>query len=66
MTSMLCGNTAYCVNLSGKDVLSYSNKIESVRLTKCPYYQYHIKKVMSNNKHFPELAPYHGRKKLLA
>jgi len=40
---MLWGNTACCVQLS-----RYSNKTESVVLTKCtPYYHYLTKKVMS-------------------
>ena len=34
---MLLGNTAYCVQLSGEDLLHYSNKIESVGLRKCFY-----------------------------
>jgi len=29
MITMLCGNTAYCVKLSGEDLLHYLNKIES-------------------------------------
>jgi len=56
------GNTEYCVNLSGEDLSRYSNKIELVGLTKCPYYHYPSKKVMSNNKHFSEFAPHHGGK----
>jgi len=43
----LYGNTAYCVKFSGEDLLRYSNKIESVRLRKYPYYHYLTKKVMS-------------------
>jgi len=31
--SMLSGNTAYCVKLSGEDLSRYSNKIESVGLS---------------------------------
>jgi len=38
--SMLWGNSAYCVKLSGEDLWRYWNKIESVRLRKCPYYHY--------------------------
>jgi len=34
--SMVCGNTAYCVKLSGEDLSRRSNKIESVGLRKCP------------------------------
>ena len=45
--SMLWGNTAYCVELSGEDLSRYSNKIESVGLRKCPYYDYLSNKVMS-------------------
>jgi len=44
---MLCGNTAYCVKLSGEDSSRYSNKIESADLRKCPYYDNLTKKVMS-------------------
>jgi len=35
--SMLWGNMAYCAKLCGDDLSHYSNKIESVGLTKCPY-----------------------------
>jgi len=45
--SMSCGNTAYCVQLSGEDLLRGSMKIESVDLRNCPYYHYLTKKVMS-------------------
>jgi len=45
--SMLCGNTAYCVELSGEDLSRYSNEIESVGLRKCPYCHRLTKKVMS-------------------
>jgi len=47
--SMLSGNTAYCVKLSGGDLSRYSNKIESVGLRRCSYYHYVslTKKVMS-------------------
>ena len=45
--SMLWGNTVYCVKLSGEGVSRYSNKIESVGLRKCSYYDYMTKKVMS-------------------
>jgi len=44
--SMLWGNTAYCVKLSGEDVWHYSNKIESVALIKCQYYYYFTKNLM--------------------
>jgi len=37
---MLWVNAAYCVKLSGEDLSRYSNRIESVGLRKCPYYQY--------------------------
>jgi len=47
MISMLWGNTAYYVELSGEDLFHYSNKIESVGLRKCSYYRYLTKKVMS-------------------
>jgi len=43
--SMLWGNMAHCVKLSGEDLSRYSNKIESVGLRKCPYYHYLTKKV---------------------
>jgi len=36
MISMLWGNTAYCVELSGENLLRYSNKTESAGLRKCP------------------------------
>ena len=48
--SMLLGNTAYCVKLSGEDLSRnsrYSIKIKSVGLRKCLYYHYFTKKVMS-------------------
>ena len=47
--SMLSGNTAYCVKLSGGDLSRYSNKIESVGSRRCSYYHYVslTKKVMS-------------------
>ena len=33
-----CGyNSAFCVELKGEDLWSYSHKIESVSLRKCPY-----------------------------
>jgi len=63
---MLWDNTAYGVNLSGKDVLSYSNKTESVHLTKCPYYQYGIKKVMSQQQTLLRACSVSWQKKLLA
>jgi len=47
MISMLWGNMAYCVKLTGEDMSRYSNKIESDGLRKYPYYHYHAKKVMS-------------------
>ena len=45
--SVLWGNTAYCVKLSGEDLSRYSNKIESAGLRKCPYYHCLTEKVMS-------------------
>jgi len=45
--SMLQGNSAYCVKLSGEDMSRYSNKTESVGLRKRPYYHYLTKKVVS-------------------
>jgi len=45
--SMLWGNTAYCVKLSGEDLSRCSNKTELDGLRKCPYYHYFTKKVMS-------------------
>jgi len=39
--SPFCGyNSAYCVELKGEDLWSYSHKIESVSLRKCPYGYY--------------------------
>jgi len=43
--SMVWGNTAYCVKLSGEDLSCYSNKIKSAGLRKCPCYRYLTKKV---------------------
>jgi len=37
---------AYCVKLSGEDLLRYLNKIESAALRKCPYYHYLTKTVL--------------------
>jgi len=45
--SMWWGNMAYCVKLSGEGSSHYWSKIESAGLRKCPYYNYLIKKVMS-------------------
>jgi len=59
--SMLWGNTAYCVKLSGEGLWRYSNKIETVGLRKCPYY-YLLRKWCYNNKYFAKLAPHHGGK----
>ena len=63
--SMLRGNTAYCVQLSGQELLRYSNKFESVGLRKCPYYQDLTKKVLllSQQKHFAEIAHRSWREK---
>jgi len=44
--SVLWGNSAYYVKLSGEDLSHYLNNIESVALRKCPYHHCH------NNKHF--------------
>jgi len=44
--SMLCGNTVYCVKLSGEYLSHYSNKIEF------PYYHSLTKKVMSQQQTF--------------
>jgi len=41
------GSTVSCVKLSGEDLSRYSNKIQSVGLRKCPYYEYATKKVIS-------------------
>jgi len=41
-SSMLWGNTAYCVKLNGEDLKRYLNKIESVGLRKCQNYHYLI------------------------
>jgi len=46
-TSVLWGNTSYCVQLSGEDLSRYSNKIESVALRKCLYYHCLTMEVMS-------------------
>jgi len=35
------------VKLSGKNLSRYSNKVESVGLSKCPYYHYLTKEVTS-------------------
>ena len=59
--SVLCGNTPYCVKLSGEFSSRYSNKMESVDLRKWPYYHY-LRKWRHNSKHFAELAPHQGRK----
>ena len=60
--SMLWGNIAYRVKLSGEDSSYHSNITESVSLRKCSYYHYLTKKAKSHNKHFSELAPHHGGK----
>ena len=44
---ILWDNMAYCVKLSGEDLLHYSNKIESVGLRKCLCYHYITKIVVS-------------------
>jgi len=38
--SILWGNTAYCVKLTGEDLSRYSSKTQSAGLRKCPYYHY--------------------------
>jgi len=62
--SMLWGNTAYCVKLSGEDLSRYSNKTESVALIKKMFILSvsYIRKRCHNNKHFSELASHHGGK----
>jgi len=55
---MLLHNTVYCVKLGGGHLLRYSNTVVSAGLTKCPHRHYLTKKVMLNNKHSSELAPY--------
>jgi len=67
--SVLCGNTTYCVKLSGEDLSRFSNKSKSVGLRKCPYYHYLTKKVMSQYQTLLRACPHHGgniagRKKL--
>jgi len=57
--SLLCGNTAYSVKLSGEDLARYSSEIESVDMRKCLYCHYLTKKFMSI---FSELASDHGGK----
>jgi len=47
LRSLFWGNLAYCVQLSGEDLLCYFNEIESVGLRKCPHYHCCTKKVMS-------------------
>ena len=59
--STLWGNTTYCVKLGGEDLSRCSNKIQSVGLRKCLYYQY-LTKWCHSNKHSAEFAPYHGPK----
>ena len=55
--SMLWGNTAYCVKLSGKDMSRYSKKIESAGLRKCAYRHYLSRKVMSQQQTFLRACP---------
>jgi len=38
--SMSWDNTAYCVKISRKDLSRYSDEVESVGLSNCPYYHY--------------------------
>jgi len=40
--SMLWGNTAYCMKLSGKDlrIMWTTESVQSGGLRKCPYYDY--------------------------
>jgi len=40
MISVLWGNMAYCVKLSGENLPRYSKKIESTGLRKYPYYHH--------------------------
>jgi len=63
--SMLWGNMAYCVKLSGEDLSRYSNKNESVLSKKAScviVITIFLRKLSHNYKHFSELAPHHGRK----
>jgi len=59
--SMLWGNTAYRVKLSGEELSRYSNKSESVGLRKYPCYHCRIKEVMSQYI-FSKIAPHDGGK----
>jgi len=54
---MLCGSTAYCVKLSGEDMLCSSNNIESACLRKCAYHHYLSRKVMSQQQTFLRACP---------
>jgi len=57
--SMLWGNTAYCVKLSGEDLSSCSNKIESVGLRNklMRIVAILLRKWCHNNKHFVRACP---------
>jgi len=61
--SVLWGNTAYCVKLSGEDLSRYLNKIESAGSKNL-----HIISILVRNgrrqsiKHFSGLAPHRGGK----
>ena len=59
---MLWGNTAYCVKLSGKDLLRYSNKNESVGLRNVRIITLLLRKWCHNNKHIAEFGAHVGRK----
>jgi len=52
----------YCAWLSGEDLSRYSNKIESIGLSKCPYKRYLTKKVMSEQETFCRAWPITWRK----
>ena len=47
--SPFCGYSTICVELNGKDLSCYSNKIESVSLRKCPYNQWLSNKALSDS-----------------
>jgi len=60
--SVLWGNMAYCVDLSGEDLSCHSNKVESADMRKCPYYHDPTKKVMSHEQTFLRACPTSRRK----
>jgi len=63
--SMLWGNTACCVKLSGEDWSRYLNKIESVGLRKCLHYHCLTKNVMSQKETFIRACPTSWRENMV-